>query len=73
MTEREIDELEEQIPEMVKIAISNAHKEALESGLVVTIAENGYIWHVYPDGSRKMIKKLPEVVKVEKGSVIQIR
>ena len=66
MNEREIDYLEEQIPALAAAACKIAYWQALMSGNSVLIAENGEILEVFPDGTRKLVKKIDPPIKTEK-------
>jgi hypothetical protein len=59
LTEKELDFLEEQIPAMTEQATQTAYYTALANGHSVVIAEGGHLVEVYPDGTRKIRKKLP--------------
>jgi hypothetical protein len=58
LTEEAITYLEERIPEMAERATRQAFLETLARGESVLIAEGGYIVKVFPDGTRKVIKKI---------------
>ena len=58
LTEKEIDYLEQFIPEWAEIATRRAYWQALASGYSVMISENGAIVEVFPDGTRKFIKAI---------------
>jgi hypothetical protein len=69
MTDEEqvIDFLEEHIPELVEAAVTQAYWQTLASGLSVLESENGVIYEVFPDGSRKFVKTIDPPTPVVKG------
>jgi len=71
--EQALQELEEKFPSLSGAAFSAAYKKTIESGNSVLIAEEGYIYEVFPDGTRKKIKKIELPTRVEPGKPIQIR
>jgi len=38
----------------------------------VFVSDNGFIWEVFPDGTRKMIKQIEPPMPVVKGSKLKI-
>lgn len=70
--ENRIEILESQFPAMSGIAFEAARKEALDSGLSVLQSEEGVIFEVFPDGSRKLVKLIAPPVKVGSGQKISI-
>ncbi len=73
LTEKEIDFLEQQIPELAALATRKAYWDALSNGLSVTIAEDGKLIEVFPDGSKKFIKNIPPRIKMEIKNPILIK
>jgi hypothetical protein len=71
--EQALQELEEKFPSLSGAAFSAAYKKTLEAGLSVLIAEEGYIYEVFPDGTRKKIKKIEPPTRVDPGKPIRIR
>ena len=57
LSDREIDYLEQFIPELAAMATKQAYWQTLASGNTVVISENGFIVEVLPDGMRKKSKK----------------
>ncbi len=57
LTEKEIQNLEKEIPNLADTAFRQAYFNALSSGSSVLIVENNELVEVFPDGSRKVIKK----------------
>lgn len=68
LTEKAMCFLEDHIPELAAAAITQAYWAALASGHTVLEADNGALVEVFPDGTRKFIKRLPPRTKVIPGS-----
>lgn len=58
LTEEAMTYLEERIPELAENATNRAFLETLAAGETVMIAEFGNIVEVFPNGTRKIIKKI---------------
>ncbi|MFD2573566.1 hypothetical protein ACFSUS_23200 [Spirosoma soli] len=65
LSDKAVDYLEQQIPELAAIATRQAYWQTLASGDSVLVAENGQIVEVKPDGTRTFVKA------VEKPKAIQ--
>jgi hypothetical protein len=74
MTEKEQDMefLEENIPELAEAATTQAYWQTLASGNSVLVSDNGVIYEVFPDGTRKVVKNIEPPVPVEKGEKRQL-
>ena len=73
MDDKELDYLEQQIPELADIAFKQAYWQTLAAGEKVMAVESGVLVEISPDGSRKEITQLPPHVKVKPGEKIQRR
>lgn len=73
LNEKEINYLEQHIPELAEIAFKQAYWSALASGSTVLMSENGNLVEVFPDGQRKVIKSLPPSTPVVPGQKLEIR
>lgn len=71
--EKVIDYLEQQIPELAAAATKIAYRQALASGSSVLISKNGEIVEVFPDGTRKFVRKIEPGIKIKKGTIIKIK
>jgi hypothetical protein len=71
--EKIIDYLEQHIPELAATATKIAYWQALASGSSVLISENDEIVEVFPDGTRKLVRKIEPRIKIKKGTVIKIK
>ena len=72
--EKEITQLEAEFPAMSGKAFSDARKEALSAGLSVYQAEAGFIYEVFPDGKRHIVKEIepPHVITVSQTATWNI-
>lgn len=73
LSDKELDYLETQIPELAELAFKQAYWDALTSGSSVLITENASLVEVFPDGTRKFIKKLPPWIPVKRGQKIKLK
>ncbi len=58
LTDKELDYLEQQIPELAEIATRRAFWDTLASGNSAVVLEDGAIVEVKPDGTRTVLKKI---------------
>jgi hypothetical protein len=58
LSDKAIDYLETQIPELAELALKKAYWQTLASGNSVTVLENDEIVEISPEGTRKVIKKI---------------
>jgi plasmid stabilization system protein ParE len=73
LTEKEIQNLEEQFPYIAEASARQAYFDALSSGSSVLMVENSKLVEVFPDGSRKVIEKIAPHILVKKGTKFEIR
>lgn len=71
--EKIIRYLEEKIPTLAEGAVKQAYLHTLLSGLSILEIENGAIVEVFPDGTKKIIKKLLPPIPIKKGQRLEIR
>ncbi len=48
--------LEQQIPELAKLAFKKAYWDALNAGLSVVVREGAAIYEVFPDGTKRFVQ-----------------
>ena len=60
MQEREIQYLEEHIPELAESAVTQAYWQSLAAGNSVLESENGIIYERFPDGSSQIVKEISQ-------------
>lgn len=63
-SEEIVDHLEAHVPKLAHAAVTQAYCEALAAGHSVLIAEDGVIYEVFPDGTRKAVKHTEPPVAV---------
>lgn len=73
VNERKIDDLENQFLLKSGTAFTKARKEAQASGSSVVVSENDSIIEIFPDGSRKQLKKIEPATQVKPGLKVIIR
>jgi hypothetical protein len=73
LSEKALDYLEAHIPELAEVAFKQAYWAALATGSSVLLSENGNLVEVFPDGTRKFIKKLEPWIPVERGQKLELR
>ena len=73
LSEKALDYLEEHIPELAEVTFKQAYWAALASGSSVLVSENGSLVEVFPDGTRKFIKKLPAWIPVKRGQRFELK
>jgi hypothetical protein len=71
--ENNIEILENQFPPLSGVAFEAARKQALKFGLNVFQSEDGVIYEVSPDGSRRRVKEIEPPTQVVSGRKITIR
>jgi hypothetical protein len=71
--ENNIETLENQFPPLSGVAFDAARRQTLKSGLKILQSENGVIYEVSPDGSRRRVKEIEPPTQVESGRKITIR
>jgi hypothetical protein len=71
--EKHIEALESEFPTISGSAFAAARKRVLAAGHSVLESEDGYIYEVFPDDRRVLVKKIAAPTPVVPGSVITIR
>lgn len=70
--EKKIVQLESLISSSAGITFSQARQQTLDAGQSVMQSEQGVIFEVFPDGTRKRIKEIEPPTAVEPGKKIII-
>ena len=65
-TEKELDFLEQSIPQLANSAITEAYYSTLSSGSSVLEVISNKLYEVFPDGTKNFIKDMPNSIKVDK-------
>jgi hypothetical protein len=73
LNEQELNDLEEQIPELAAKAFKEAYLAALASGSTVLMSEAGNLVEIFPDGRRKIIKPLHPSTPVIRGQKFELK
>jgi hypothetical protein len=71
--EKKIQELESLFPTLSGVTFNAALKRTLASGQSVLQSDDGVIYEVFPDGTRKRVKEIEPPSPVERGKKIAIR
>jgi hypothetical protein len=71
--EDKLEFLESQFPAISGSAFAEARARVLASGQSVLQSEQGYIYEVFPDGRRVVVKQIEPPTIVELGRKITIR
>jgi hypothetical protein len=72
MSDRDIQKLESQFPTISGSAFAEARGRVLASGQSVLQSEDGFIYEVFPNGDRKLVKKIEPPVQFS-GQIFTIR
>lgn len=67
-----VEALEEQFPSLSGGAFSTAYKDALDFGLSVYVTDGEWIYEVFPDGTRKQVKRIDPPTQAIPGQKIQL-
>jgi hypothetical protein len=73
LTEEEIDYLEAHIPELADAAFTQAYWQALAAGSSVMISDNGALYEVFPNGTRRFVKNIEPPTPVTPGEIWVLR
>jgi len=73
MSDHDIEKLESQFPAISSSAFAAAREQVLESGQSVLQSQDGFIYEVFPDGRRMVVKKIEPPTLMMSGTVFTIR
>lgn len=65
-TAKELDFLENYIPELANSAVKKAYLDTLSAGRSVTEVIQNKIYEIFPDGSKRYIKDIEPDIKIDK-------
>ncbi len=65
MQEEEIDNLEQMIPLLASGAVTKAYLDSLSAGNIVLEIQEGILYEVHPNGTKKKIKDIPAPIEVD--------
>lgn len=71
--ERQLRELEEQIPLLAAGAFAEAYQQALQSGATLVSTIGSDVFAFDPDGSRHWIKTLEPAINVTPGTKVKVK
>ena len=71
-SEATLDYLEQQIPSLSGAAVDVAFWQALAAGQQVLVSGDGGLYEAFPDGTRKLVKKLEKPLSVPVGTRVKI-
>jgi len=71
-SEATLDYLEQQIPSLSGAAVDVAFWQALAAGQKVLVSGDGGLYEAFPDGTRKLVKKLEKPLSVPVGTRVKI-
>ncbi|MDX2083385.1 MAG: hypothetical protein SFV53_05325 [Rickettsiales bacterium] len=73
LTEKEIQNLEKEIPNLADTAFRQAYFNALSSGSSVLIVENSEVVRIFPDGKKELVQKIEPHFLIKKGTKFEIK
>ena len=71
-TEKRIEHLEQQIPNLSAVAVGKAYRQALAAGQRVLVSGNDGIYEVGPGGTKKFVKAAGRPLSVPVGTRVRI-
>jgi hypothetical protein len=71
-SEKELDHLEQQIPQLSAAAVNVAYWQALASGQRVLVSDDDGIYEVFADGTRKLVRRLNAPLSAPAGTRVRI-
>ena len=71
-SEQALDHLEKQVPSLSAAAVDVAYWQALAAGRKVLVSDEGGIYEIAADGSRKFVKAMAERLSVPVGTRVRI-
>ena len=73
MSESDIQALESQFPPVSCQAFAAARQHVLESGQSVLQTEDGFVYRVFPDGRKEVVKKIEPPTPAQPGTIYSLR
>lgn len=73
MSDQEIQVLESQFPAVSGQAFAAARERVLASGQSVLQSEGGFIYRVFPDGHKEVVKQIAPPTRVQPGTIYMIK
>jgi len=72
MSEHDIDLLESQFPALSGPAFAEARERVLASGQSVLQSEGAFVYRVFPDGRKEVVKLIEPPIPVKPGTIYTI-
>jgi len=69
MSDQEIQALESQFPPLSGQVFADARTRVLASGQCVLQSEGGFVFRVFPDGSKEVVKQIEPPIPVKAGAI----
>ena len=73
MSDSDIQVLESQFPAVSGQAFATAREQVLASGQSVLQSEGSFVFRVFPDGRKEMVKQIEPPIRVKSGTVYTLR
>lgn len=73
MSDQEIQTLESQFPALSGQAFAAARQRVLASGQSVLQTEGAFVFRVFPDGRKEMVKRIEPATPVKPGTIYKIK
>ncbi len=73
MSDHDIQVLESQFPAVSGLAFAAARAQVLASGQSVLQSEGAFIYRVFPDGHKEVVKQIEPPIRVKPGTVYMIK
>jgi hypothetical protein len=73
MSDHDIQQLESQFPAVSGQAFAAARQHVLASGQSVLQSEGAFVFRVFPDGHKEMVKQIEPPTRVKSGTIYTIR
>jgi hypothetical protein len=73
MSDQEIQVLESQFPALSGQAFATARERVLASGQSVLQTEGGFMFRVFPDGRKEVVKQIDPPTPVKPGTIYTIK
>lgn len=68
-----LDRLERKVPALAHKALREAYKRALKAGSVIVLGNDGVLYEVRSDGSRRKLKKVKSGIAVKRGTKFKVK
>ena len=73
MSDADLQVLESQFPAVSGQAFAKAREQVLASGQSVLQSEGSFVFRVFPDGRKELVKQIEPPIRVKSGTLYTIR